>query len=113
MPDDEFLIDKDSHVRRIILNYGGKEEMLVKYINKAMSQAVYDKLEDSSFCGKIPDCPGVIAFADSLYHCQEELQSVLEGWIIVKLRHGDKLPVIGKMNLNKGTRSPKKAVTHA
>ena len=67
--------------------------MLVKYINKAMSQAVYDKLEDGSFCGKIPECPGVLAFADSLYHCQEVLQSVLEGWLIVKLRHGDKLPV--------------------
>ena len=28
--------------------------MLTKYINKAMSKAVYDKLEDGSFLGKIP-----------------------------------------------------------
>lgn len=35
--------------------------MLIKYINKAMSKAVYDTLEDGSFCGKIPQCPGVIA----------------------------------------------------
>jgi predicted RNase H-like HicB family nuclease len=69
--------------------------MLIKYINKAMSKAIYDKLEDGGFCGKIPDCPGVIAFAHSLYKCHEELQSVLEGWIIVKLRHGDELPVTG------------------
>jgi hypothetical protein len=25
---------------------------------------------------------------------------VLEGWLIVKIRHGDKLPVIGGINLN-------------
>jgi len=28
--------------------------MLIEYINKAMSKAVYDKLEDGSFSGKIP-----------------------------------------------------------
>ncbi len=74
--------------------------MLIKYINKAMSKAVYDKLEDGSFCGKIPQCPGVIAFSDSLYQCQEELRSALEGWIIVKLRHGDEIPVLDRINLN-------------
>lgn len=75
--------------------------MLIKYINKAMSKAVYDKLEDGSFSGKIPSCPGVVAFADSLYKCQDELKSALEGWIIVKLRHNDSLPVLDKINLNK------------
>ena len=34
--------------------------MLLEYIDKAMSKAVYDKLEDRSFSGKIPKCPGVI-----------------------------------------------------
>jgi hypothetical protein len=36
--------------------------MIVKYIDRAMSKAVYDKLDDGSFSGKIPQCPGVIAF---------------------------------------------------
>ena len=75
--------------------------MLVEYISKAMSKAVYDKLEDGSFSGKIPQCPGVIAFGTTLYVCQEELRSCLEGWLIVKIRHGDKLPVIGMIDLNK------------
>ena len=39
------------------LNY-----MLIEYINKAMSKAVYDKLEDGCFSGKILQCPTVIAF---------------------------------------------------
>ncbi|MDD5450342.1 MAG: type II toxin-antitoxin system HicB family antitoxin [Desulfovibrionales bacterium] len=75
--------------------------MLIEYINKAMSKAAYDKLEDGSFSGKIPRCPGVIAFGETLYQCQQELRSALEGWLIVKIRHGDNLPVMGRINLNK------------
>jgi len=36
--------------------------MLIEYINKAMRKAVYEKLEDGTYSGKIPQCPGVIAF---------------------------------------------------
>ena len=75
--------------------------MLIEYINKSMAKAVYDKLEDDTFSGKIPQCPGVVAFGETLYQCQQELKSSLEGWVIVKIRHGDKLPVMGKINLNK------------
>ena len=74
--------------------------MLIEYINRAMSEAVYDKLEDGSFSGKIPKCPGVIAFGATLYKCEQELKSSLEGWLIVKIRYGDKLPVMGRINLN-------------
>ena len=86
--------------------------MLIEYINKAMSTAIYDKIEDCSFVGKIPQCPGVIAFGSSLYQCQEELRASLEGWLIVKIRHGDKLPVIGRINLNKKMPSHKEAIAH-
>jgi len=75
--------------------------MIIDYINKALSKAVYDKFEDGTFSGKIPQCPGVVAFGNTLYQCQQELKSSLEGWLIVKIRHGDRIPVIGKINLNK------------
>jgi hypothetical protein len=29
------------------------------------------------------------------------LQSALEGWLLVKIRHGDRLPVIEGIDLNK------------
>ncbi len=87
--------------------------MLTQYINKAMGSAVYDKLEDGSFSGKIPQCTGVIAFGKTLYQCQQELRSSLEGWLIVKIRHGDKLPVIGRINLNKKMPVSKETITHA
>ncbi len=35
------------------------------------------------------------------HRCEQELRFSLEGWLIVKIRHDDKLPVIGKINLNK------------
>ena len=86
--------------------------MLTEYINKAMTKAVYEKLEDATYSGKIPECPGVVAFAETLYQCQEELKSVLEGWLIVKIRHGDRLPVIGGINLNNKMPASKDMVAH-
>ena len=87
--------------------------MLTEYINKAMSKAVYDKLDDGSFSGKIPACFGVVAFGETLYHCQKELKSSLEGWLIVKIRHGDDLPIIDRLNLNRKMPAPQKeAVSH-
>jgi predicted RNase H-like HicB family nuclease len=52
--------------------------MIVKYIDRAMSKAVYDKLDDGSFSGKISQCPGVIAFGETLYQCEQELKASLE-----------------------------------
>ena len=86
--------------------------MLTDYINKAMRDAVFDKLEDGNFSGKIPPCPGVVAFGETLYQCQKELKSSLEGWLIVKIRHGDKLPILGRINLNKRMPSPREAAVH-
>jgi predicted RNase H-like HicB family nuclease len=86
--------------------------MLIEYVNKAMSKAVYDKMDDGTFNGKIPQCPGVVAFGETLYQCEKELRSSLEGWLIVKIRHGDKLPVIGKINLNKKMPDIRGATVH-
>ena len=86
--------------------------ILSNYVEQAMAQAAYDKLEDGTFSGRIPQCPGVVAFGDTLYQCQKELRSSLEGWLIVKIRHGDKLPVMGRINLNKRMPAPKEAVAH-
>ncbi len=87
--------------------------MLIDYINKALSKAEYDKLEDGTFSGRIPQCPGVIAFGKTLFECQKELESVLEGWLIVKIRHGDTLPVIDGFDINKGIPSDIEASANA
>jgi predicted RNase H-like HicB family nuclease len=66
-----------------------------------MSEAVYDKLEDGSFSGRIPLCKGVITFGNTLRECEDELRSTLEDWILVGLKMGHHLPVVGEIDLNK------------
>jgi predicted RNase H-like HicB family nuclease len=80
--------------------------MLLDYISAAMRTAEYEKLEGGTYSGRIPRCPGAVAFGRTLRQCQEELQSALEDWLIVKLRHGDRLPVLGGINLNRRSSVP-------
>ena len=100
------MIRKLQNIKLVIL-------MLIDYINKALSKAEYDKLDDGSFSGRIPECPGVIAFGKTLFECQKELESVLEGWLIVKIRHGDTLPVIDNLDINAGIPHGNETVAHA
>ena len=74
--------------------------MLTKYIATAMGQATYELLEDGSYYGEIPSVQGVYANAETLEKCREQLQEVLEGWIILGLRLQHQLPVIKGINLN-------------
>ncbi|MFZ3166533.1 MAG: type II toxin-antitoxin system HicB family antitoxin [Candidatus Methanoperedens sp.] len=74
--------------------------ILTDYVNQQLAQAVYDKLEDGTFSGRIPSCKGVVAFGSTLRECEEELHSTLEDWILVGLKLNHPLPVIAKINLN-------------
>ena len=75
--------------------------ILSEYLDGALDAAGYEKLEDGSYAGSIPICPGVIAFANSLRECERELRSVLEDWLLLGLKLGHRLPVIGGLDLNK------------
>ncbi len=77
------------------------EYILSSYISKALSKATYEKLEDESYAGRIPVCPGVVAFGSSLRICEEELQSTLEEWVLVALKKGHEIPIIEGIDLNK------------
>jgi predicted RNase H-like HicB family nuclease len=74
--------------------------ILSDYVEQAMAQAVYDKLEDGTFTGRIPACQGVIVFEATLQECVKELRSTLEEWILVGLKLGHPLPVIAGIDLN-------------
>ncbi|MBI5740676.1 MAG: type II toxin-antitoxin system HicB family antitoxin [Nitrospirae bacterium] len=85
--------------------------ILSEYVQQAMAQAAYDKLEDGSFSGKIPSCKGVVAFGTTLRECEDELRSTLEDWILVGLKLGHPLPIIAGIDLNKEpSREPVDAV---
>lgn len=73
--------------------------MLSKYIHAAMHLAHYEFLDDGTFFGTIPNFEGLWANAETLEACRDELQSVLEGWILVGLYHRDRLPVVDNIDL--------------
>jgi predicted RNase H-like HicB family nuclease len=74
--------------------------ILTDYVNQALAQAVFDKLEDGTFAGEIPPCVGVVAFGTSLRKCEIELRSTLEDWILLGLKMNHSLPVINGIDLN-------------
>ena len=74
--------------------------VLSEYVNEAMAQAEYDKLEDATFYGRIPPCKGVVAFGKTLRQCEDELHSTLEEWILLGFKLGHALPVISGIDLN-------------
>ena len=75
--------------------------VLTDYTSQLMARAVYDKMEDGTVAGRIPECKGVLVFGATLRVCEDELRSTLEDWIVVGLKLGHPLPVIAGIDLNK------------
>ncbi len=75
--------------------------MLIAYIRAAMKRAHYEILsDDGSFYGEILGLQGVYANAATLEECREELESVLEDWILLGLQLGHELPMVEGIDLN-------------
>lgn len=74
--------------------------MLVKYIDAAMKKAHYEILaDDNSYYGEIPGFQGIIANADSLEECREQLKSVLEEWIMLRIYKNLELPKVDELSI--------------
>ena len=75
--------------------------MLLKYIQAALRQARYEILpDDGSYYGEIPVCNGVYANAKTLEACREELEGVLEEWILFRIHRNLPLPEIEGLQLS-------------
>ena len=65
-----------------------------------MRQARYEILpEDGTYYGEIPGFDGVYADAERLETCREELEEVLEEWILLRISHHLPLPVVEGIEL--------------
>jgi predicted RNase H-like HicB family nuclease len=74
--------------------------MLTNYIRAAMHQAKYEILaDDGSFYGEIPGFDGVYANAATLESCREELEEVLEEWILFRVAKNLPVPLAGGIEL--------------
>lgn len=74
--------------------------MLTSYIRAAMRKAKYEILsDDGTYYGEIPGFKGVYANARSLEACRQELEDVLEEWILFRVSRNLQLPVINGIKL--------------
>jgi len=74
--------------------------MLARYIKAAMKKAKYEILtDDKTFYGEIPGFDGVYANAATLEACRDELEEVLEEWILFRVSRRLPLPVVDSLEL--------------
>jgi predicted RNase H-like HicB family nuclease len=74
--------------------------MLTEYIRAAMRRGRYEILpDDGAFYGEIPGFQGVYARADTLERCRDELEEVLEEWILLSVSRNLPLPEVEGIEL--------------
>jgi predicted RNase H-like HicB family nuclease len=74
--------------------------MLQAYIKGALGRARYEILEDDgSYYGEIPGFQGVFANAETLEKCREELEEVLEEWVLFRVSRNLPLPTVDGIEL--------------
>jgi predicted RNase H-like HicB family nuclease len=66
--------------------------MWSEFLHKKMKTAKYKILRDGTYFGEIPGIRGVWSNAAHLEDCRKELQDVLEEWLFLKVRFGEKVP---------------------
>lgn len=74
--------------------------MLTKYIRAAMKRARYEILpDDGTFYGEIVGFNGVYANSNTLESCRDELEEVLEEWVLLRVSQHLPLPTIDGIEL--------------
>jgi predicted RNase H-like HicB family nuclease len=74
--------------------------MVRQYIDAAMRRATYEILpDDSTFYGEIAGFDGVYANASTLEACRDELEEVLEEWVLFRVSRNLDLPTVDGVEL--------------
>ena len=75
--------------------------MFAEYIAKAVEKASYEKMENGRFFATLPGFKGLWAEGKTVESARRELIATLEDWLLLAIRCGDDVPVIGGIDLNK------------
>ena len=75
--------------------------VLSAYIAKAVEKAEYEKMENGRYFARIPGFKGLWAEGRTIEVARRELIETLEDWLLLALRFGDDVPVVGGLDLNK------------
>ena len=88
-----------------MMNLGCKQDfwrllVLTRYLKAAMRQAHYEILpDDGQYYGEISACVGVYATAATLEECRDQLEEVLEEWVLFRLQRHLPLPILDGFEL--------------
>lgn len=67
--------------------------MIPEYLQAALELAYYEMIEDEEpYYGEVPVLQGVWATGKTLEECRRNLAETIEGWILVRTRHGLNIP---------------------
>jgi predicted RNase H-like HicB family nuclease len=70
--------------------------MLTEYIEEALSRARYEIIEDEEpYYGEVEELKGIWATGKTLEDCRRNLKEVIEGWILLSIKKGLPIPVLG------------------
>jgi predicted RNase H-like HicB family nuclease len=73
--------------------------MIREYVERALGEADYDKLDDGTFCAEVPALRGVLATGDTLEQCRRQLAEVVEEWVLVRIARGLDVPPLGGIEI--------------
>jgi predicted RNase H-like HicB family nuclease len=73
--------------------------MIQEYCQNAIARAEYKKLDDGTWFAEIPGFQGVWANGESIEACRQDLWSVLEEWLVMKIQDSDPLPCFNGLSL--------------
>lgn len=78
--------------------------MILEYINAALERAKYEIIDDDEpYYGEVPGLKGVWASGKTLEECRRNLSETIEGWIILRLKKGLRIPPIGNIKFEQST----------
>ncbi len=75
--------------------------MLRDYLRAALERAHYELIDDAEpFYGEVPGLKGVWATGATLEGCRDNLESTVEGWLLVRLSRNLSIPEIGSITVS-------------
>ncbi len=74
--------------------------MLRDYLSAAMRKAKYEIIpDDGTYYGEIPGFKGVYSNSENLEDCRNELEEVLEEWLLYRIANSLQVPVVNGIDL--------------
>lgn len=71
--------------------------MITEYINAALERATFEIIEgEEPYYGEVAELRGVWATGKTLEECRRSLAEVIDGWLVVRLKRGLLVPLLGK-----------------